>query len=64
MKRRQNTTPKDKSFDEKKLWRRLLINAEFDSLRFRDLRRSAAFYAMGGATLLEIADVLWHGTSA
>ena len=48
-------------FDEKKHWYDVLRDAGITDFRFHDLRHSAASYlAMGGATLLEIAEVLGH----
>lgn len=48
-------------YDEKKVWALALQQAAIEDFRFHDLRHSAASYlAMGGATLLEIADVLGH----
>ena len=49
------------AMDEKKPWTRALLQAEISNFRFHDLRHTAASYlAMGGATLLEIAEVLGH----
>ncbi len=48
-------------FDEKKPWQAALEAAGVDDFRFHDLRHTAASYlAMGGASLVEIADVLGH----
>jgi integrase len=57
----ESTDRPGRSFDEKKVWHRALADAGVTNFRFHDLRHSAASYlAMGGATLLEIADVLGH----
>ena len=47
--------------DIKSPWRKALIAAAVEDFRFHDLRHSAASYlAMGGASLLEVAEVLGH----
>lgn len=48
-------------YDEKKVWQLALEQAGVENFRFHDLRHTAASYlAMGGATLLEIAEILGH----
>ncbi len=54
---RTPTTP----FDEKKPWQEALKKAGIEEFRFHDLRHTAGSYlAMGGATLVEIAEILGH----
>ena len=54
-----------RSIDLTKAWRRAIREAKIEDFRFHDLRHSAASYlAMGGATLVEIAEVLGHKTFA
>ena len=44
-------------------WERVLKEAEIEDFRFHDLRHSAAsYFAMNGASLAEIAEVLGHKT--
>lgn len=44
-------------------WRQALRAAEIEDFRFHDLRHTCASYlASGGASLLEVADVLGHRT--
>ena len=50
-----------KPFEFRKHWDKAMADAGVEGFRFHDLRHSAASYlAMGGATLLEIGDVLGH----
>ena len=50
-----------KPFDFTKHWNQALIAADIKDFRFHDLRHTCASYlAQGGASLLEIADVLGH----
>jgi len=50
-----------KHYTFRKHWDRALREADIEDFRFHDLRHSAASYlAMGGASLIQIADVLGH----
>ncbi len=50
-----------KPYNFRKHWNKALEMAGIEDFRFHDLRHSAASYlAMGGASLIEIADVLGH----
>ena len=50
-----------KPYNFRKHWNKALEVAQIENFRFHDLRHSAASYlAMGGASLVEIADVLGH----
>ena len=52
-------------FDLDNFWAHAVSDAALDDFKFHDLRHSCASYlAMGGATLLEIAEVLGHKTLA
>jgi len=53
----------DKPMSIREAWVSAVKRAGITNFRFHDLRHSAASYmAMGGATLLEIAEVLGHKT--
>ena len=50
-----------KPYDFTKLWKKALRKAEINDFRFHDLRHTCASYlAQGGASLLEIAEILGH----
>lgn len=57
------TAVNEKPYDFKKPWAQAVKAAKLENFVFHDLRHSCASYlAMGGATTLEIAEVLGHKT--
>lgn len=57
------TSKNEKPYDFKKPWAQVVKKAQIENFVFHDLRHSCASYlAMGGATTLEIAEVLGHKT--
>lgn len=57
----ESPTKRGTPFDPKKPWQAALDKAGVTHFRFHDLRHTAASYlAMGGASLLEVAEVLGH----
>ena len=57
------TFQNNKPYDFKKPWAKAVKDARLEDFVFHDLRHSCASYlAMGGATALEIAEVLGHKT--
>lgn len=55
----------DKPMEFRKHWLKALEQAEIENFRFHDLRHTAASYLMmGGATLLDVATLLGHKSTA